>query len=102
MVEEAAAYVASAEEKASAVPVERRHRFQVNLAAARLALARTRGDVASVLGDLASLRGLMEMQAPSGVALHTDAKAARLMNLGIAGRSSSRCGEAQAAGAQGV
>ncbi len=102
MVEEPAAYVASAEANASALPVERRHRFQVNLAAARLALARTRGDVASVLGDLESLRGLLEMQVPSDVALLNDAKAAMLMNLGIAELWSSRSEEAEAHLEQGL
>ena len=102
MVEEAAAYVASAEENASAVPADRRHPFQVNLAAARLALARTRGDVASVLGDLESLRGLMETQAPSDAALLNDAKAAMLMNLGIAELWSSRSEEAEAHLEQGL
>ena len=102
MVEEAAAYVTAAEANASAVPVERRHRFQVNLAAARLALARTRGDVASVLGDLESLRGLLEMQVPSDVALLNDAKAAMLMNLGIAELWSSRSEEAEAHLEQGL
>ena len=102
MVEEAAAYVAAAEENASAVPADRRHPFQINLAAARLALARTRGDVASVLGDLESLRGLLEMQVPSDVALLNDAKAAMLMNLGIAELWSSRSEEAEAHLEQGL
>src|SRR5207247_2063271 len=95
-------YVASAEENASAVPAGRRHPFQVNLAAARLALARTRGDVASVLGDLESLGGLLEMQVPSDVALLNDAKAAMLMNLGIAELWSSRSEEAEAHLEQGL
>jgi len=102
MVEEAAAYVASAEENASAVPADRRHPFQVNLAAARLALARTRGDVVSVIGDLESLRELLEMQVPSEVALLNDAKAAMLMNLGIAELWSSRSEEAEAHLEQGL
>jgi LuxR family transcriptional regulator, maltose regulon positive regulatory protein len=102
MVEEGAAYVAAAEENASAVPADRRHRFQVNHAATRLALARTRGDVASVLGDLESLRGLLEMQVPSDVALLNDAKAAMLMNLGIAELWSSRSEEAEAHLEQGL
>ena len=102
MVEEAAAYVASAEANASAVPADRRHPFQVNLAAARLALARTRGDVASVLGDLESLRGLLETQVPSDAALLNDAKAAMLMNLGIAELWSSRSEEAEAHLEQGL
>jgi LuxR family maltose regulon positive regulatory protein len=102
MVEEAAAYVASAEANASAVPAERRHLFQVNLAAVRLALARTRGDAASVLGDLESLRGLLETQVPSKVALLNDTKAAMLMNLGIAELWSSRSEEAEAHLEQGL
>jgi LuxR family transcriptional regulator, maltose regulon positive regulatory protein len=102
MVEDAAAYVASAEANASAVPAERRHLFQVNLAAVRLALARTRGDAASVLGDLESLRGLLETQVPSEVALLNDTKAAMLMNLGIAELWSSRSEEAEAHLEQGL
>src|SRR2546426_10538114 len=102
MVEEAAAYVASAEANASAVPADRRHRFQAQLAAVRLALARTRGDVASVLGDVESLRGLLETQVPSDAAVLNDAKAAMLMNLGIAELGSSRSGEAEAHREQGL
>jgi hypothetical protein len=95
MFEEAATYIASAEQSASAVPAERRHPFEVNLAAARLSLARMCGDVAAVLGELESLPGLLETQAPSEVALLNDAKAAMLMNLGIAELWSSRTEEAE-------
>jgi LuxR family transcriptional regulator, maltose regulon positive regulatory protein len=80
---------------ASAVPAERRHPFEINLAAARLAIARVRGDVESVLGEVQSLGGLLEMQAPGEIALVNDARAAVLMNLGIAELWSSRNDEAE-------
>ena len=94
-LEEAAAHIASAEQNASAVPVERRHRFEVQLAAIRLATARKRGDVESVLGELQALSGLLETQAPGELSLLNDARAAMLMNLGIAELWSSRNEEAE-------
>jgi LuxR family maltose regulon positive regulatory protein len=96
MADEAAGHIASAERASSAVPGRRRHTFEVNLASARLALARTRGDVVSVIGDLESLRELLEIQEPNEVTLLNDAKAAMLMNLGIAELWSSRSEEAEA------
>jgi LuxR family maltose regulon positive regulatory protein len=94
-VEETAAHIASAEQNASAVPVERRHRFDVQLATIRLALARKRGDVESVLGELQALSGLLETQAPGELSLLDDARTAVLMNLGIAELWSSRNEEAE-------
>ena len=101
-LEEAAAHVASAEQNASAVPVERRHRFEVQLAVIRLALARKRGDVESVLGELHTLSGLLETPAPAQLSLLDDAKAAILMNLGIAELWSARNEEAEAHLEQGL
>jgi LuxR family transcriptional regulator, maltose regulon positive regulatory protein len=82
-LDDAAAYVAVAERHAAEVPTERRHRFEVSLAVARLSLARRRGDFGSVLREVQALL------APGGgatlheVALGKELRALALMNLGI-------------------
>ncbi len=80
-LETAASYIALAEQHGGDVPPERRARFGLNLAIARLALARRRGDDASVLAEV---RTLLEPAASTfdGM-LGDDARAAALMNLGI-------------------
>jgi LuxR family transcriptional regulator, maltose regulon positive regulatory protein len=78
----AASYIALAEQHGEDVPSDRRARFALNLAIARLALARRRGDEASVLAEV---RTLLEPAARAfdGMLLGDDARAAALMNLGI-------------------
>jgi LuxR family maltose regulon positive regulatory protein len=92
---DAMARISSAEQNASAVPAERRHSFEIHLAAERLSVARRRGDVESVLAELETLRRLLETGAPGEVALLSDAEAFVLMNLGIAELWSSRTEEAE-------
>jgi LuxR family transcriptional regulator, maltose regulon positive regulatory protein len=78
----AASYIALAEQHREDVPPDRRARFGLNLAVARLALARRRGDDESVLAEV---RALLEPAANAfdGVLLGDDARAKALMNLGI-------------------
>ena len=81
-LETAASYIALAEQHREDVPPDRRARFGLNLAVARLALARRRGDDASVLAEVGAL---LEPAASAfdGVLLGDDARAEALMNLGI-------------------
>jgi LuxR family transcriptional regulator, maltose regulon positive regulatory protein len=81
-LETAASYIALAERHREDVPLDRRAPFGLNLAVARLALARRRGDDEAVL---AQVRVLLEPAASSvdGVLLGDDARAEALMNLGI-------------------
>jgi LuxR family maltose regulon positive regulatory protein len=83
-LQEVEARLALAEKNASAVPAERRHAFDIKLAAARLVLARRRGDFDSVVGEVESLRGLLEAREPSDAARADAASAVALANLGIA------------------
>ena len=90
----AASYSALAEQHREDVPPERRARFGLNLALARLALARRRGDDESVLAEV---RTLLEPAASAndGTLLGDDARAAALMNLGIVELWSRRPDEAE-------
>ena len=83
-LESAEAYVALAERRASEVPNERRARFGVALAIARLTLARRRGDVAAVLAEVRPLLEPVETKRTHVTQLSDDARAVALMNLGIA------------------
>jgi LuxR family transcriptional regulator, maltose regulon positive regulatory protein len=80
---------------ASAVPPERIHRFEVKVGALRLALARRRGDLGAVLGEMQSLSVLLEEQPPGEIALGNEVRAGTLLNLGIAEVWSSRPEEAE-------
>jgi LuxR family transcriptional regulator, maltose regulon positive regulatory protein len=82
-LDDAAAYIELAERNASAVPEERRRRFEVALEVARLSLARRRGDFGTVLGEVESLHGPADAETLSDVALGNDVSAVALMNLGI-------------------
>jgi LuxR family transcriptional regulator, maltose regulon positive regulatory protein len=90
----AASYIALAERHSDEVPPDRRAHFGLNLALARLALARRRGDDASVLAEV---RTLLEPAARTfdGTLLGDDARAAALMNLGIVELWSRRPDEAE-------
>jgi LuxR family transcriptional regulator, maltose regulon positive regulatory protein len=93
-LDRAASYIALAERHAENVPAERRAHFGLNLALARLALARRRGDDASVLAEV---RTLLEPAARTfdGTLLGDDARAAAFMNLGIVELWSRRPDEAE-------
>src|SRR6201993_1400831 len=77
-LDEVEARLALAEKNASAVAAERRHAFDIKLAAARLVLARRRGDFDSVVGEVESLRGLLEAREPSDAARADAASAVAL------------------------
>ena len=94
-LEEAATYVSAAERSAHTVAPERRHLFDVAVAARRLSIARRRGDVVSVLNELRTLRVLLETQAAGEAPLLNDARASMLMDLGIAELWSSRRDDAK-------
>lgn len=83
-LDSAEAYVATAEHRASEVPSDRRSRFGVALAIARLTLARRRGDVEAVLAEVRPLLEPVETKGTRVMQLSDDAKAVALMNLGAA------------------
>jgi LuxR family maltose regulon positive regulatory protein len=83
LLEESAAYIAAAERLAAMAPHELRRRLGLPLAEAKLALARRRGDVGTVLEEMDSLEAALQARPPAGAA-NDDLRAAALMNLGIA------------------
>ena len=82
-LDEAAAHISVAERNAPGVPDERRRRFDVALAVVRLSLARRRGDLTFVLGEVRSLLTPAQAETSTEVALGQDLRAVALMNLGI-------------------
>jgi LuxR family maltose regulon positive regulatory protein len=82
-LDESAAYVAAAERLTVNAPEERRRRLGLPLAEARLALARRRGDLGTVLDARQCLEAALRAQRPGG-APDNDLRAAAQMNLGIA------------------
>jgi LuxR family maltose regulon positive regulatory protein len=82
-LDEAAAYVVLAERNAPAVADDRRHAFELKLAAVRLGIARRRGDYASVLEQVQPLLALAGRLPPGELAVDNDARAVALMNLGM-------------------
>ena len=93
-LDDVAAYIALAERHGSAVPDERRRRFEVALGLVRLALVRRRGDLDSVLGEVQSLLAPVAAETTSEVALSNDARALALLDLGIVEQWSLRIEEA--------
>ncbi len=94
-LDSAATYLSLAERRASEVPDERRHRFDVALGVARLSLARRQGDYGSVLDEVGPLLAPAVAETASEIKLGDDAKAVALMNLGIIELWSIRSAEAQ-------
>jgi LuxR family transcriptional regulator, maltose regulon positive regulatory protein len=82
-LDDAAAYVALAERHGSAVPDERRRRFEVALGIVRLALVRRRGDFGSLLAEVQPLLAPVDAETTSEVALSNDARALALLDLGV-------------------
>jgi LuxR family maltose regulon positive regulatory protein len=79
----AAAYIALAERHASHVLPERQRRVDAQLATARLALARRRGDLDAALRVAAPLLESDGADVTSDLMIGSDARAVALMNLGI-------------------
>jgi LuxR family maltose regulon positive regulatory protein len=90
----AASYIALAEQHRADVPPERRARFGLNLAVARLALARRRGDDESVLAEVHALLEPASSDVDAAP-LGDDARAKALMNLGILELWARRPGDAE-------
>ena len=93
-IDDAAGYIALAERHAAEVPDERRHRFEVLLAIARLSLACRSGDFGSVNDGGQRLLDAVAADTLGEVPLGNDARALALMNLGIAEAWSWRFDEA--------
>ena len=101
-LEEAATYLALSERRASEVPEERRHRFDVALGVARLSLARRRGDFGSVLDEVQPLLQPAAAETVDEITLDNDARAAALMELGVIELWSFRHDDAERHLAQGL
>jgi LuxR family maltose regulon positive regulatory protein len=88
LLDDATAYLATAERLARDVPGERRPPFDLRLASLRLLLARRAGDLITALAERnaveAALPAPREPQTAVDIALTHDARAAALMDLGIA------------------
>ena len=95
LLNESAHFLAAAQRCANTVPAERRSRFDLQLAEARLALARRRGDLPSVLERMRSVEAALAAQPASELSLDNDLLAAAVMNLGIAELWASRTGDAR-------
>ena len=78
----AASYLAVAERHASEVPEERRQTFAAMLAAARLTIARWRGDYRTIVGEVGPLFESSEADSVIEIAVANDVRAVALMNLG--------------------
>jgi LuxR family maltose regulon positive regulatory protein len=79
---DAAAYLDLADAQSALVPLERRSRFAVALAATRLSLARRRGDFTDVRQQVDFLSRPVEVRSPADVELGTELRAFALLNLG--------------------
>jgi LuxR family maltose regulon positive regulatory protein len=99
LLDDAAAYVTAAERMAPTVRSDRRWYFGLRLASVRLILARRGGDLNKALEEVRSVEAALTAPAKphraSDVALADDARAAALMNLGIAELWSLRLGDAR-------
>ena len=78
----AAAYLAVAESYAGTAPPDRQHRLRVALASLQLSLARRRGNLAGVVGQVRFLASPVTGQSDEDIALDSDLRAVALMNLG--------------------
>ncbi len=79
----AISYLALAERRASEVPAERRQTFEAMLAAARLTLARWRGDHSMAVRDVPALVEPSTVETVGQIAVANDLRAVALMSLGI-------------------
>jgi LuxR family transcriptional regulator, maltose regulon positive regulatory protein len=83
LLDESAAFLATAERLAANAPDERRRRLELPLAEARLALARRRGDLGTVLEQMRSVEAALQEQPANQMVPNHDLRAAALLNLGI-------------------
>ncbi|HEY6886254.1 MAG TPA: LuxR C-terminal-related transcriptional regulator [Solirubrobacter sp.] len=94
-LEDASTYLAIAEEGTQDVAPEARPRFDVEVAAVKLALARRRADLPTVLEAADALEAALRAQPASHQALGSGLRANALMDLGISEIWSSRLQDAQ-------
>jgi LuxR family maltose regulon positive regulatory protein len=94
-LEDAGTYLAIAEEGAEDVPSEARPRFDVEVAAVKLALARRRADLPAVLEAADALETALRARPASDQALGSGLRANALMDLGIGEIWASRLPDAQ-------
>lgn len=94
-LDDAAAYIALAARHAAEVPDERRHRFAMLLAIARLSFAVRSGDFSSVDIEVQPLLTPVAADTLTEFTLGNDLRAVALMNLGIAEVWSWRLAEAE-------
>ncbi|WP_028058905.1 LuxR C-terminal-related transcriptional regulator [Candidatus Solirubrobacter pratensis] len=92
---EAEGYLAVAEREAASVPAERRSRFDVALAAAKVSLARRRGDFTDVMKQVELLARRDGVRSSADVALGGELRAVALMDVGIVEMWSLRLDEAR-------
>jgi len=83
-LDEAAAHLAVAEAHAETAPPDRRRRLGVAIAALKVALARRRGHLTSVLEQVKFLASPLNGSSDEDIALGTDLQAVALLNLGTA------------------
>ena len=76
-------FLALARKRASEVPAERRHRFNMALGVTHISLARRRGDFGSVLEEVEPLLTPLTAESVTEIALGADIRAIALMDLGI-------------------
>jgi LuxR family maltose regulon positive regulatory protein len=81
-LDEAAAHLAVAETYAETALPDRQRRLRVALASLRLSLARRRGNLADVLGQVTFLNSPVTGPSDEDIALGSDLRAVALMNLG--------------------
>jgi LuxR family maltose regulon positive regulatory protein len=94
-LDDAVNYLAMAEAGATGVPADRRPRFDVELAVVKLALARRRADLPTVLEAAAALEAALREQPAGQEALGSGLRANALMDLGITETWASRLPDAQ-------
>jgi LuxR family transcriptional regulator, maltose regulon positive regulatory protein len=82
-LDEAAAHLAVAEAHVETTPPDRQRRLRVAIASLKLWLARRRGDLADVVGQVSFLASPVSGQSDEDIALGSDLRAVALMNLGI-------------------
>jgi LuxR family maltose regulon positive regulatory protein len=101
-LDEAERLLALAAGTTASVPEDRRPHFQAKLAAARLWLARQRGDLPAAVEEAQRLLGVVEAQDAVRLEAGDDLRALAMVSLGVAERLSSRFEEAERHLSQGV
>jgi LuxR family maltose regulon positive regulatory protein len=93
--DDTAAYIELADRRAESVPDERRRRFDLRVATAKLWLARRRVDLVAAREAMQAVEAALAAQSPSDLTRAADHRAAAVMNLGIAELWSQRTQDAR-------